>query len=131
MARRAEGGMSPSRPAYQPDHASAGIGGAALLGLISLAALAIALVFAMFVIFRAHDVHAPATALEQVRLVPPGPRLEANPRQERVALDAAAQKRIETYGWTDAGKTLARIPIERAMALQAAKGWPDTAGTKP
>lgn len=120
-----------SRPAYQPDDASARIGGGALLGLVLLAVLAVAVVFAMFTLFRTHDVHAPATALEQTRLVPSGPRLEADPRRDRLALDAAAQKRIETYGWADQGKGLVRIPIERAMALQAQKGWPDAAGATP
>jgi hypothetical protein len=120
-----------SGPAYQPDHASPRIGGGALLGLIALAALAVAIVFGMFTAFRPQDVHPPATALEEAPLRPAGPRLQADPRQDRAAIEAAAERRIESYGWADAGKGTARIPIERAMALQAAKGWPDAAGAKP
>jgi hypothetical protein len=123
--------MSAARPAYQPDNASARIGAAALAGLIGLAALAAAVVFGMFVLFRAHDVHAPASALERAPLVPSGPRLQSNPRHDRAVREAAAQERIEAYGWAGREKGLARIPIERAMALQAQAGWPDAAGAKP
>lgn len=124
--------MSPGRAAYQPDEASARIGGAALAGLMGLVALSAAVIFGMFVLFRGHDVHAPATALEQTRLVPQGPRLESNPAHDRAVFEQAAQARIETYGWADRTQGVARIPIERAMALQAAKGWPDpAAGAKP
>jgi len=120
-----------TKPAYQPDDASPRIGGGVLLGLIALAALAVAIVFGMFSAFRPHDLHPQPTALDATRLSPAGPRLQADPRQDLASLDAAARQRIETYGWADPGKDLARIPIERAMALQAAKGWPDAAGTKP
>jgi hypothetical protein len=132
MARRAEAGMSPSaKPAYEPDNASAWIGGGALAGLLGLAALAVAIVLGLFVAFRSQEVRPRTTALERTPIVRQGPRLEARPQQDRAALEAAAQARIETYGWADRGKGLARIPIERAMALQAGKGWPDAPAAKP
>jgi len=75
-------------------------------------------------------VRAPASALERTRLVPQGPRLEADPRGDRLALEADARRRLESYGWTDRAKGLAHIPIERAMALQAERGWRDAEGAR-
>jgi len=55
----------------------------------------------------------------------PGPPLEAQEGEGRAALEAAARQRLEAYGWIDASKRRARIPIERAMQLLARHGWPD------
>lgn len=52
------------------------------------------------------------------------PRLLVKPREERLKVEAAAKRRIEAYAAT-AEEGYARIPIERAMALLAANGWPD------
>ncbi len=54
-----------------------------------------------------------------------GPPLEVDPAAERVALEARARARLQGYAWTDRDAGLARIPIERAMALLVARGWPD------
>jgi hypothetical protein len=122
--------MSP-RPAYQPDDASARIGAASLAGLLVLGGLGVGVVLALFAGFQALSVRPAATALARARIVPEGPQLEAHPVQDRLALEAPARARLATYGWTDRGKGLAHIPIERAMALQAQKGWPDAEAPKP
>jgi hypothetical protein len=116
---------TPAKHAYQPDHASAKIAGAGLLGVLSLVVLAAAIAFGMYAGFRALSAPPPTTALQRTRLVPNGPRLESDPLKDRLALEAKARAQIESYGWVDRGKGIARIPIERAMALQAQKGWPD------
>jgi hypothetical protein len=113
------------KPAYQPDHASAKIGALGLASVLGLAVLGAAIVFGLYVAFGAMTVQPPATALQRAKLVPQGPRLESDPLGDRRGLEAKARARIETYGWADRQKGLARIPIERAMALQAQNGWPD------
>ncbi|MBB4566804.1 hypothetical protein [Rhizobium leucaenae] len=54
-----------------------------------------------------------------------GPRLEVSPSADRYALQREAESRLQGYGWTDRATQTAHIPIERAMALLAARGWPD------
>jgi hypothetical protein len=130
-SRKAANAAKTAKPAYQPDGASAKIGAAGLGGVLALAAIAAAIVFGLYSWFEMRGVRAPATALERAELQPRGPRLESDPLRDRLALEAQARARIESYGWVDRQRGIARIPIERAMALQAAKGWPDAEAGKP
>lgn len=50
-------------------------------------------------------------------LIPPAPRLEPHPYVEVAALRAQKQAQLENYGWTDATRQFAHIPIEQAMAI--------------
>jgi hypothetical protein len=54
-----------------------------------------------------------------------GPRLETRPALDRLDAELQARARLEGYGWVDRQAGIARIPIERAMAIQARRGWPD------
>ncbi|WFU11282.1 hypothetical protein QA646_23060 (plasmid) [Rhizobium sp. CB3090] len=54
-----------------------------------------------------------------------GPRLEVSPSADRHALQLEAQSRLQGYGWNDRAAQTAHIPIDRAMAILAARGWPD------
>lgn len=116
---------APSGPGYQPDNASAKIGAASLLGVLALAALGGAIAWALYIVFTGHAVRAPATSLERAPLATSGPKLETDPRKDRLALETAARARLQSYGWVDRQQGVAHIPIERAMALQAQRGWPD------
>jgi len=111
--------------AFQPDDTSLRFAGAGLAVMASLAVIGAGVAFALRSASEATLVRAPATAVERTRLVPQGARLEADPRADRLALEADARRRLESYGWTDRAKGLAHIPIARAMALQAEAGWPD------
>jgi hypothetical protein len=73
----------------------------------------------------------PATALETQPITPPWPRLEVNGRNARQVVEATAQRRLQGYAWVDRQAGTARIPIERAMQLLAARGWPDKPGAAP
>lgn len=53
---------------------------------------------------------------------PPAPRLQTDPRADLQALRARDAERLSTYAWVDREAGVARIPIERAMALLAARG---------
>lgn len=55
---------------------------------------------------------------------PPAPRLQVDPSQDLQEMrrrDAAA---LDTYAWTDRGRGLVRVPIERAMELLLEQGLP-------
>lgn len=54
----------------------------------------------------------------------PGPRLLARPEQELARVRQLEAEQIDSYGWIDAQQGIARIPIERAIDLVAAKGLP-------
>lgn len=60
-----------------------------------------------------------------------GPPLLADQHAERQALEARGAARLEGYGWADRAAGLAHIPIDRAAALLAERGWPDPAPGGP
>jgi hypothetical protein len=51
--------------------------------------------------------------------LPPAPRLQSAPRKDLEQLRAEEDAVLSSYGWVDQGAGVARIPIERAMALRA------------
>jgi hypothetical protein len=57
-----------------------------------------------------------------VRPLPPQPRLQAAPAADLAAVRTLQQSQLEGYRWVDEAHTVARIPVERAMALLAAAG---------
>jgi hypothetical protein len=65
----------------------------------------------------------PLAATEGRRL-PPAPRLQVNPARDIVELRRAEERRLQSYGWVDPAKGIARIPIARAMSILAEKGLP-------
>ena len=46
-------------------------------------------------------------------------------------IDRLARQHLDGYGWTDRGRGVARVPIERAMSLVASEGLPARAGQTP
>jgi hypothetical protein len=51
------------------------------------------------------------------RRTPPDPQLQARPVDDLRTLRAWEDERLQGWGWVDRDADLARIPIERAMAL--------------
>lgn len=49
--------------------------------------------------------------------LPPEPRLQAAPREDLAELRRRQSRLLESYGWSDRGRGLVRVPIERAMEL--------------
>lgn len=76
--------------------------------------------------FRADAPPPRPSAFDRAGASEPLPHLEVHAAADRIQLEAKARDRITGYGPSAEGPGLARIPIERAMALQAAKGWPDS-----
>jgi hypothetical protein len=67
---------------------------------------------------------APANPLaeRQGARLPPAPRLQVNPARDIIEHRRAEDRVLSSYGWVDAQKGIARIPIARAMALVAKRG---------
>jgi hypothetical protein len=61
----------------------------------------------------------------------PGPRLQPAPQPERAAYFAEKARQTSTYGWVDREAGIARIPLEEAMRLLAARGLKAGAGRAP
>lgn len=102
----------------------------AVVGLFAGIALSIGIVVA--VIALVDDGAPPARwALVATDRAPSAPRLQNAPSADRAAIEAAARERISGYRWIDRAAGRAAIPIERAMALMAARGWPDSPGGPP
>ncbi len=52
----------------------------------------------------------------------PSPRVQTHQAEQRQDLLAAQRRQLTGYAWADQGKTLVRIPIERAMDIIAQRG---------
>ena len=60
--------------------------------------------------------------------MPPAPRLEALPLKTLEQVRHRESDLLHSYGWVDRDAGIARIPIDRAMAILAGRGWPAPAG---
>lgn len=100
-----------------------------LIGLASLATcLVLGLVLAAVFALSFHRTEGPPVAERPSR--PPPPRLETDGGEDLARVRADGARRLSTWGWADRQAGLARIPIDRAMALTAQRGW-DTGATQP
>lgn len=74
---------------------------------------------------------APANPLAEIegRRLPPAPRLQVNPVRDMAELRRAEDRVLNGYAWVDEEAGIARIPIDRAMAIVAEKGLPPAAPT--
>jgi hypothetical protein len=59
----------------------------------------------------------------------PEPRLQRTPGPDLKAFRAQEDKVLDSYGWIDQSKGVVRIPIDRAIAVLAARGLPSVART--
>lgn len=96
----------------------------AILGLIAAIAGSAAFVGGVLFALRDREDQVSVPAVWRATLFPPEPRLQLAPQADRKALEEAARAQLARYGWTEE-RGRARIPIQRAMELLAAHGWPD------
>ncbi len=91
-----------------------------VMGIFALSTIA-SVALMIFVLGRFHRddaaLEARLTAVEQTRIVPPAPNLQADPQGDLGRLRAREYGRLHQYAKLASGH--ARIPIERAMALLA------------
>lgn len=76
---------------------------------------------------ESQDPPPPALAAAREPYLPPGPRLQEEPEQELADLRAHEDSVLESYGWVDEPAGIARIPIERAIALAVGDDGGETA----
>lgn len=96
------------------------------LVLVCIAALALLAGLLKFFVNRETAGNQPISPGVNVdaRRLPPEPRLQTAPVLDLDEMRAAEDKILNGYGWVDAGRGLARIPIGRAMDLLAQRGLP-------
>lgn len=95
------------------------------VGLIA-GAVTSGVIVALFVGFlETRDDGRRPTLEEVTEQAPPEPHLQVDPLSGGDALRAEAEKKLVGYGWVDSRTGIAHVPIERAMELIAAAGWPD------
>jgi hypothetical protein len=112
-------------PGYEDSDVSVGrlvafAGG--VVALIVLGVLGSAAVFHFFV--RHQPLGPPASPFEDIRAVPPEPRLQTTAPVELQHYRADQEKILEGYGWVDSQAGIVRIPMDRAMDLLLQKGLP-------
>lgn len=95
-------------------------------GLILLIVAFAAGVWGMIQVFQSLKPPERATAIETSRVPVSGPKLQVDPQADLAALREHESQILTNYGWVDRGRGIARIPIDRAMALLAERGWPQT-----
>ncbi len=95
---------------------------AGVVGLVVLGVLGSAVVFRFFV--RHQPLGPPASPFENVRTLPPSPRLQTNAPLDLKEYLAGEDKTLDSYGWVDQKAGIVRIPIDRAITLLLQKGLP-------
>jgi len=66
----------------------------------------------------------PASPFENVRTLPPAPRLQVAPVEDLARYRAAQESALNSYGWVDQKAGVVRIPIDRAIDLLLERGLP-------
>ena len=126
MADRAAVSRQAGEQGYEPTDVS--IRGVMWVAVIFAAAVALSAVVlaGLLGLFTALREPAVVSPLERTTLLPPEPRLEARPLDTLEQVRAREQELLQGYAWVDREAGVARIPIERAMAILAERGWPET-----
>ncbi len=101
-----------------------GFGGALLTGGLMIALLVWTLLHFLLIWSAPRAMPEFPLAQSQARRLPPEPRLQTNPRGDLLELRQKEDRILNSYGWIDRDAGIARIPIERAMELTAARGLP-------
>jgi hypothetical protein len=93
------------------------------LGLLVIAGLIASR--AVFHYFAGHQgLGPPASPFENVRMLPPGPRLQVRAPQDLEQYKGTQEEILNSYGWVDQKEGIVRIPIDRAMDILLQKGLP-------
>ena len=95
-----------------------------LLALLIGGVLVVGAVGLLWWVFGSNQPQAVVSPWSGPRELPPGPRLQVDPKTELRTYLESEQKRLSTYGWVDQSAGVAHIPIERAMDLLLERGVP-------
>lgn len=111
---------SPENPniAYEPSDWPLAPVAALYIGLLALLAIS------AFVLMAAYPTALPDVG-RNLRIAPPGPRLQTNGAGELRRFRADEERRLNTYYWVEKDKGIVHIPIEEAMKQVATTGISD------
>jgi cell division protein FtsN len=81
---------------------------------------------AVFVFFKQKhpSPEAPSRVVIQPQVIAPQPRLQIDAPADLAHFRQWEEEKLNSYGWIDKKRGIARIPIERAMDLIAERGLP-------
>jgi hypothetical protein len=100
------------------------------LGLFVTIAVAMISMDGMFHYFaKSQQLGPPASPFESedVRVLPPQPRLQVQPKLELKAYCQSQAKELNSYGWVDQHNGVVHVPVDRAMDLILSRGLPTRA----
>jgi hypothetical protein len=100
-------------------------------GAVAVTLLMLGLFRALEKTSRAADKVLPPIVAANLARTPPEPRLEPFPLAPGQRLRAEEDAILETYGWVDKKAGVARIPIDRALEILAARGLPPSKPVPP
>jgi hypothetical protein len=96
--------------------------GASLLTILIIVLISMKSMFFYFA--RSQKLGPPASPFEEVRVLPPQPRLQVQPRIDLQTYCEDQLEQLNTYGWVDPHNEVVRIPVDRAMDLIVQRGLP-------
>ncbi len=124
-------GHSAPQNGGQPGHETrdVSVGNLAAFGLILLALIIFGLLVSGVVehyFFQHQSLGPPPTPFESRRELPPPNKapLQTDPAEDFGHFAGREQQILTSYGWVDAKAGIARIPIDRAMAILLQNGFP-------
>jgi hypothetical protein len=97
------------------------------LALAVTVALSVVAMYGLFNVFgKTQSLGPPASPFESpdVRVLPPAPKLQPQPRVDLRDYREQQQQALDSYGWVDQHNGVVRIPIARAMDLLLERGLP-------
>ncbi len=115
----------PAQRGYEPSDISTRRLFAFAAGVVALVVLGVLLSAAVFHFFVRHEsLGPPASPFENVRQLPPSPRLQTTAPFDLGRYHDSQNEILGSYGWVDPQAGFVRIPIERAMKLVLERGLP-------
>jgi hypothetical protein len=79
----------------------------------------------------ARDAPPPVLAEARVKSVPAGPLLQSDPEADLKTLRAREDAVLSGWAWADPAHAHARVPVDRALEIVAAKGFPPPTAPPP
>ncbi|HLH17059.1 MAG TPA: hypothetical protein VKX45_07550 [Bryobacteraceae bacterium] len=123
-----EGESEPIHPGTRAEHRDVNVRAVFWTGVGLLVALwiIVLLMYPLFAFFRRERAEAEAAtpAASRGLTVPPGPRLQSNPRRDLQEFRKYEEGQLNGYHWVDHARGVVSLPIERAIEILAQRGIP-------
>lgn len=97
----------------------------------AVAALVLVIIVVLYQVVQRDMIPRIARLAARAAAIPPAPRLQAHPRSDLVRLQQQEEALLSGYAWIDSSHRIARIPIERAMAIYAAEQTQKSPAAEP